>query len=103
MIFITSCQTGINQKLVCKQIKKSTPKAAPHYSISFYHNRCRVRCFSLITSKTVSDLSCGKLFKSGDYPIEDCDGISGFKDGEWAVNHRPKIRKLNNLFFNLCK
>tara|TARA_R110002020_G_scaffold50233_5_gene142143 strand:- start:766 stop:1071 length:306 start_codon:yes stop_codon:yes gene_type:complete len=98
---IVSC-TSVNTNLVCSQLRKSDIKAMPWYDVSFKKNRCRVRCFDIDSYKRVSDGMCGDDFRSGNYPLEKCEGVGGYKDKSWAREAKPKIKKRRNLFGNLC-
>ena len=84
-IFLTSCGSIEPQRF---------------YDISFQFNRCRVSCFDL---KEVRNIELNYCFSEEEirnhydgsqlsYPIEECDGIAGFKLEDWAINIIPWAR-----------
>lgn len=90
-------------KLTCKQIRAAKIKSLPLCDVSFQYNRCRCRCFNLTEYKRVEDAQCGEDFESGDYDLEQCEGLAGFIAEEWPREVEPKIKKLQNLYGNLCR
>jgi len=102
MIFITS-SCKISRKLVCKQIENSRMKPMIHRDLSIKFQRCRIRCFNFNTMKTIKDKHCGDDFRSGNYGMEMCHGLAGFLNDDWAIELKPKVKKLNNLHYNLCR
>lgn len=105
-LLISAKCTRIDVGLTCAQIKSSKLKPMPLCDISFAKDRCRCRCFSFTDYREVDDENCkwpdDSIFFSGDYEIETCEGIAGFFVEEWAREVRPKIRRLDNLYGNLC-
>lgn len=95
-----------DRKLVCAQIKTANIKALPLCDVKYIAQqdrwRCRCRCFDLDDYKTVDDLKCGENFRTDNYPLAVCDGLSGFFPEDWAQEIRPKIKKLKRLHNNLC-
>jgi len=101
MIYTTSC-TSVNTNIVCSQLRKSDIKAMPWHDISIKFDRCRVRCLDIDSFKQVPDGECGDDFRSGNFPLEKCEGVAGFKQVNWAREAKPKIKKRRNLYGNLC-
>lgn len=106
-LLISAKCSRVDIKLTCAQIRSSKLKAMPLCDISFQENRCRCRCFSFSTYETVEDDNClwpdESQFFSGNYELETCEGISGFFVTEWAREVGPKVKKLNNLYGNICE
>lgn len=90
-------------KLICNEIKAATIKNLPLCDISFQFNRCRCRCFNINTYTTVEPEACGDDFEAGDYPITYCESLSGFFVEDWAVEIRPKIRRLDRIKGDYCR
>lgn len=103
MTFLVGCKT----KIICRQIKSAIIRPLPLCDISFQFNRCRCSCFDINKFQSVNDNACtwpdGNEFKSGDYPIKTCEGVSGFFNEDWAIEVRPKIKKLARLKEDYCK
>lgn len=74
----------------------------PWFDISIKHNRCRVRCLDIDSFKVQPDGECGEEFRSGNFPLEKCEGVAGFIQKNWAIEAKPKIKKRKNLYGNLC-
>ena len=70
--------------------------------ISFKFNRCRCRCFNVNNFSTVNDQYCGEAFKSGNYNLEYCDGLSGFHINDWLEEVKPKIKLLDRIKRDNC-
>lgn len=102
-LLISSKCARVDVALTCKQIRSAKINSLPTCDTSFKFNRCRVRCFNLTDYRTVPDWECGQDFKSGDYPLEYCEGCAGFYVDDWPIEVRPKIKKLKNLYRNLCR
>lgn len=70
------------------------------YDVSFQFNRCRISCFDLKKVKNIELNNCFTEQEIRDhydgsqlsYPIEECDGIAGFKLEDWAINIIPWAR-----------
>lgn len=102
-LLISSKCTRTDVKLTCAQVRSAKIKSLPYCDISFKKNRCRCRCFNLTSYKVVDDIQCGEDFKTGNYELETCEGVGGFLVEEWAKDVRPNIKKLQNLYGNLCR
>ena len=104
--FISAKCDRVSTKLTCAQIRASHIDNLPLCDISFVKNRCRCRCFNLTNHTVVEDNNCtwtdGEEFRSGDYELEVCEGISGFFIDDWAKEVMPKTKKLKRIFNNLC-
>lgn len=62
--------------------------------IDLKQSRCRVRCYDYNDLKTVDDDKCDTddtTFQSGNYPIEECNGILGPSVEFFAEELRPGI------------
>lgn len=122
-LLISSKCSRVDVKLTCAQIRSAKIDSLPICDLSFEKNRCRCRCFNLTDYKTVKNSACNRKFKnedyipdyfeydpdkklykfiSGDYDVYSCEGISGFQITDWPTEVRPKVRKLKNLYGNLC-
>jgi len=53
--------------------------------------------------KTVDDINCGETFNSGNYPLESCEGISGFKLESWANPIIPFMKEGKRWVQDSCK
>ena len=96
---VGSCRT----KIICTEVRTATIEALPLCDISFKFNRCRCRCFNLNNFSNVDDVACGEGFKSGNYDLEYCEGISGFYIEDWALEVKPKVKKLDRIKRDNCK
>lgn len=116
MIFCLSASdcSGVNKKIVCKQIKKNKFKPMVLCDVAYLKDdndhpfwQCRCRCFSFNEYKIVEDGRCEwehfSPFKSGIYPILYCNGLLGFKDYDWSEEIRPRVKKAIDLEINMCK
>lgn len=59
------------------------------------NTRCRVRCYDYNKLETVSDNKCNDedtIFRSGNYPIEECDQVLGPSIQFFAEELRPGVR-----------
>ena len=68
----------------------------PHIlaDISFEKDRCRVRCYDMNNFKTIDDNKCGAHFKSGNYPLDECEGVAGFYLEDVAKEIIPTAKKI---------
>ena len=99
---LSSCRT----KLICSEVRSATIKPLPLCDISFQFNECYCRCFDLNNFKEVNENKCTWKygdFKEGSYPLETCEGLSGFYVNDWAVEVKPKIKKLSRIKYDNCK
>lgn len=113
-IFLTSCK---NQKFICSEIKGNRIDPVVMYDVSFVFNRCRARCFDPNEWKTIDSNLCpsmpqgeiveefldGEFLNSINLPIEECEGMAGFKIEPIAREIRPKIKRLNEIYVDNCK
>lgn len=69
-------------------------KPKPFCDISFKpKERCRCRCFNYNNLSTLPDTECDTKsvkFKSGNYPIQKCQGIAGPYIKDYAEHIKPK-------------
>ena len=104
MIFIIS---SCKDKIICAEVKKAEIKPIAWCDISFSPKpRCRCRCLNLGYGRKLADNLCnegGNIFKSGNYPIKDCEGIAGPSHRDWAVEVKPKFLRLNAIKQTYCK
>jgi len=101
MFLLSSCNTY----KVCRRIEKAKFNAAPICDISFKFERCRCRCFSLSDYQILPDRQCDNAegeFQSGNFPLKECEGISGFRVSNWASDIQPKTKKLIQLRNSNC-
>jgi hypothetical protein len=94
--------TSCKRKIICSEINSTDIKPLVSCDISFQFNRCRCRCFDLDQFQTVDDKFCSD-FRSGDYPLEYCEGLSGFFIEDMAINIKPNIIHLNEIKADNCK
>lgn len=62
--------------------------------INLKKSRCRARCYDYNNLRTVEDFRCDTDvidFQSGNYPIEECDGILGPTVKFFAEELRPSV------------
>lgn len=114
MTFLISCK---NQKLICNEIRDNRIDNVVMYDVSFVFDRCRARCFDVNEWKTIDAVKCpsmpagepvqtlinGQYINSIDLPLEDCEGVAGFKIDPIAREIRPKLKRLNEMYNALCK
>lgn len=98
---------GCKRRIICTELRRNAIKAVPWCDISFGKiSRCRCRCFNLGTYKTVNDSECNKedkKFHSGNYPVQECDGIAGAMLKDYNLELKPKIKRFNKIKNNYCK
>lgn len=70
--------------------------------LSFDVPKCNCRCFDLNNWEQANDAWCGEGFESGNYPIEACNGISGFYNSDIATEIRPKIKSMAETRRDQC-
>lgn len=99
MISLASCKS----KIICAQVKKNTIDYLPIYTTKFEHNSCKIQCFDFNDWETVDDELCGPDFESGNYEIEACDLVIGFKATDMALELRPKIKDYARIRRDYCK
>jgi hypothetical protein len=95
MILTLSGCNSIERKAICKEIKKNEIIPLEKCMISFKFQKCRCRIFNMNTWETIGE--------AYDQPLEYCDGISGYKAIDEAVEIRPKVKALSRLKENLCQ
>ena len=71
--------------------------------VSFQFDRCRCRCYDVMNIKTTEDKFCGETFQSGNYPIESCEGVSGFKLEQWANPIIPFMKEGKRWINDRCE
>lgn len=64
-------------------------------NVSFQFDRCRCYQYDLLNTNRLSDPI--------DYPLEDCEGIVGFYDTEWAEKITPAIKDLRRRYIKRKK
>lgn len=105
-LLISSKCTRTDVRVTCAQIASARVDNLPLCDLSFEKNRCRCRCFNLTDYQIVDEKKCkwpdGSNFQAKDYDIYTCEGIGGFFVEEWASEVKPKLKKLRNLYGNLC-
>lgn len=105
MIFLTSCNSP-QRKIICKDVKRATIPPLVFCDADFEKMRCRCSCFDMNKNKTVKDNKCDKeneVFKSGNYPLKECDQIVGPTLQDWSKYVRPNIRRLYKIKTTNCK
>ena len=117
VIFSTSCKTD----KICKQIKRNKINDLAICGISFQFDRCLCHCFNLTNFERSKLSSCDEFKEDQEldsiyatlyadkkgrkfykFPINKCEGISGFLNGKWALEVRPKIKSLKILREDIC-
>lgn len=100
--------TTVNTRIVCSQINRHQIVPVKSCDISFQFDRCRCRCFDFNSWERL-DLSECKEFapltgnRSVDFPILECEGLSGFYLEDAAIKIRPQVKALHALKGNLCQ
>lgn len=120
ILCLSGCQSP-NTRIVCAQIKEHEIKPIKSCDVSFKFNRCRCRCFNMNAWKEEPLKSCpefsevqesevrkvkkksGELYEAVNYPVDHCEGISGFYLDKIATEVRPNVKALDALKENLCQ
>lgn len=103
----SSC--GTTGKVICAQIKDLEMKPLPAGDFSFKFNRCRARCLDPNTWAALPLNKCKADFPDAtegeftrNYPIDKCEGLSGFFIEDVVVEIRPKLKALNTIKKDYC-
>lgn len=102
MIFIALSCNSVKQRIICGEIEAANTRPKIFCDVSIQFQRCRCRCFDLESFSTVDDKLCGDDFKSGNKDIYFCEGIAGFFNKDWAVEVKPKLKRLEDLKGDYC-
>lgn len=131
MMFSLNACRSFETKVVCEQIEQYKIEPIKACDISFQFNRCRCRCFDfnkwqaldakmcpdfnnkvikqivrftddagVITAKNISTKE--ERFQAVDFPIEHCEGLSGYNIKDAATKVRPNVKALNEVKEQLC-
>jgi hypothetical protein len=106
MILCLSGCRSVNTQIICAQLETHKINPIKSCDVSFKFNRCRCRCFDFNTWERLDWKKCGVEEEGSEpisYPIESCEGISGFFLDEAAVEIRPNIKAMSRLKDNLCQ
>lgn len=113
---VSACGTTTH-KLVCQDVRDNDIKPKRSCDLSFQFNRCRCRCFDFDQWQTKELKECPELDEGAmvfldtvdekgkavrDFPVQYCEGISGFFLEDMASEFRPKVKALNELRKMYC-
>lgn len=132
MIFTLSSCKSFETRLICEQIELYKIEPIKSCDISFQFDRCRCRCFDFNKWQALDAKFCPEFnnevilnivrftddkgirvakavatkterFQAVDYPIEHCEGLSGYNIKDAAIKVRPNVKALNEVKEQLCK
>lgn len=95
MILTTSCQTTVQQRAICRELRTQEIVVGEKCAINIKKNFCRCFLFDINQWKQVGDVTT--------HDLEYCDGVQGFRASFEAVEVRPKVKALYRLKENLCQ
>ena len=106
LIIFSSC-VGFQYKpeKMCKIHKEYDPIAI-RYEVNYLPPEdvflCYVACVHSGTGEKLEDSKCGGNFQSGEVPVINCDGISGFKNRFRSTKFVPFKKSLYNFVKGIC-
>jgi len=90
IVTILALMTFLNS---CRKVPSLKPLV--QCDISFAYDRCRCRCYNLMSAKTVAPENCNiedVVGSAWNAPIEDCENFAGFHAKDWALHIIPYLK-----------